>query len=352
MIEIPVSAEIDYNVIVGGKWRSFLTDVLDIHKKVLIISPPIIADIAGLSEFAGESNSFLFLTPDGEGQKDISVVERIWHILGEKEFGRTDAIIGIGGGATTDLAGFAAATWLRGIPWYGIPTTLAGMVDASVGGKTGINTKAGKNLVGSFYSPREVCVDLSWLDSLSDRDFSAGLAEVIKTGFISDISILGLLDSISGVTAARSLAEELVSKSITVKARVVSADFKEGKLREILNFGHTLGHAVEKEANYSLRHGEAVSIGLHFAALLSETSLGMEHSVTNRLTELLQKFALPISISGHDFPWEDIYALMIGDKKSRDGRIRFIGLKTTGEPAWIEETNSDLLQRTYEKILQ
>ena len=160
------------------------------------------------------------------------------------------------------------------------------------------------------------------------------------------------MESISGVNRARTLAEELVAKSVAVKARVVSADFTEGKLREILNFGHTFGHAVEKCANYSLRHGEAVSIGLHFAALLSEESLGMDHSVTTRLLQLLQKFDLPITISERDFPWKDIYSLMIGDKKSRDGRIRFIGLKEAGEPTWIEEVSADLLRRTYEKILQ
>ena len=352
MIEIPVSAEIDYNVFVGGKWKSFLTDVVDIHKKILIVAPRVIAETAELKEFCDEVNSFLFITPDGEGQKDISVVEEIWQILGANDFGRTDAIIGIGGGATTDLAGFAAATWLRGIAWYAIPTTLAGMVDASVGGKTGINTKAGKNLVGSFYSPREVCADLSWLETLSDRDFSAGLAEVIKTGFISDTTILELLESVSGIDAARSLSQELVSKSVAVKARVVNADFKEGRLREILNFGHTLGHALEKESNYSLRHGEAVSIGLHYAALLSEETLPLEHSVTKRLVEILQKFDLPTSISERDYPWENIFALMTADKKSRDGRIRFIGLKAAGEPAWIEEASSLILKRTYEKIMQ
>ena len=307
MVKIPVHAEIEYDVIVGDEWMPFLTRILSVHKKAMIIAPPIIAQSAELKKLCNASGSFLFITPDGEDQKDIKVVEKVWRKLGKKEFGRTDAIIGIGGGATTDLAGFVAATWLRGIAWYAIPTTLAGMVDASVGGKTGINTAAGKNLVGSFYSPKAVCVDISWLVSLSDRDFSAGLAEVIKTGFIRDLSILELLESVSGLSESRTLSEELVAKSIGVKAQVVSADFTEDKLREILNFGHTFGHAIEKQADYSLRHGEAVSIGLHFAALLSEVSLKMDHSVTTRLLALLNKFDLPISVSGQDFPWKDIY---------------------------------------------
>ena len=352
MIKIPVHAEIEYDVIVGDEWKPFLARTLETHNKTMVIAPSIIAGNAELKKFCKDSGTFLFVTPEGEDQKNIAVVESVWQKLAEKEFGRTDAIVGIGGGATTDLAGFVAATWLRGIAWYAIPTTLAGMVDASVGGKTGINTEAGKNLVGSFYSPKAVCVDISWLHSLSDRDFSAGLAEVTKTGFIRDLSILELLESVSGVNEARTRSEELVAKSITVKAQVVSADFNESKLREILNFGHTFGHAIEKQANYSLRHGEAVSIGLHFAALLSEASLGMDHLVTTRLIQLLQKFDLPISISKHDFPWDDIYPLMVGDKKSRDGRVRFIGLKAVGEPTWIEDASAELLRHTYEKILQ
>ena len=133
---------------------------------------------------------------------------------------------------------------------------------------------------------------------------------------------------------------------------MVSADFTEGKLREILNFGHTFGHAIEKLANYSLRHGEAVSIGLHFASLLSEEYLNLDPSATARLLQLLQKFDLPVFISAEEFPWKNIYPLMLGDKKSRDGRIRFVGLTEVGVPGWIEDASVEVLQQTYEKILQ
>ena len=190
-------AEIDYQVEVGGNWRSFFDNVCTAHKRVLVLAPDFIVDCADLETLADRLGFILFLTPDGEAQKDIVTVERLWTLLGNEEFGRLDAIVGIGGGATTDLAGFVAATWLRGISWYAIPTTLAGMVDAAIGGKTGINTDSGKNLVGSFYSPKGVCADMSWLDSLSDRDFAAGLAEVIKTGYIRDLSILESLESVS-----------------------------------------------------------------------------------------------------------------------------------------------------------
>jgi 3-dehydroquinate synthase len=352
MNSISVRAELDYEVIVGGNWREFFAKVAAAHKKILVVAPSLIAERGELEALVKSTGALLFISPDGESQKDYATVERLWTILGQEEFGRDSAIIAIGGGATTDLAGFVAATWLRGVSWYAIPTTLAGMVDASVGGKTGINTASGKNLVGSFYSPRAVCADLEWLTSLSERDFSAGLAEVIKTGFIRDLSILDLLESADGVSGARERSLELVSKSVAVKADVVSADFKEGKLREILNFGHTLGHAIEKHANYTLRHGEAVSIGLHFAAHLSEGELGLGRSEVERLTQLLAKFDLPISIDPMQFPFADLLSLMAGDKKSRDGRIRFVGLVAAGEPGWIEGASPDLLERTYEKILK
>lgn len=350
MDNIKVRAEIDYEVIVGGEWFSFLQSVQRSHRKVLLVAPDFIAESVRLRELTKEAGIFLFITPDGESQKDYSTVERIWTLLGREEFGRNDAIVAIGGGATTDLAGFVAATWLRGIVWYAVPTTLAGMVDASVGGKTGINTAAGKNLVGSFYSPRAVCADMSWLQSLSDRDFAAGLAEVIKTGFIQDITILQLLDGVPGISAARALAVNLVGKSVAVKAAVVSADFKEGRLREILNFGHTLGHALEKMANYRMRHGEAVAIGLHFAAILSESELGLPEADTLHLKEMLEKFQLPVTVRKGEYQFSEVLALMTTDKKSRDGEIRFVGIRAPGEPDWIEAVSADLLSQTYEKI--
>ncbi len=350
MDNIKVTSDIDYEVFVDSSWRGFIEGILETHKKVLVIAPTFVADRAQLKELCASSNRVLFITPDGEAQKDFATVERLWSILGEQEFGRTDAIVAVGGGATTDLAGFVAATWLRGIAWYAIPTTLAGMVDASVGGKTGINTLSGKNLVGSFYSPRAVCADMEWLVSLGDRDFSAGLAEVIKTGCIKDLSILDLLEGVSGIAEARTLSSELVSRSISVKAQVVSADFKESKFREILNFGHTFGHAIEKLSGYSLRHGESVAIGLHYAARLSEEVFGF--SQTDRITQTLLKFELPISVGREEFSWPDLLSLMAGDKKSRDGRIRFIGLRALGEPDWIETASPELLFATYEKIIR
>lgn len=350
MDKIQVFAEIDYEVAVGVDWRESLSEIFKKHAKVLIIAPEFVVNRGALTSLCEIDSRYLFITPEGEGQKVISIVEEIWELLGREEFDRSDAIVAIGGGATTDLAGFVAATWLRGISWYAIPTTLAGMVDASVGGKTGINTAFGKNLVGSFYSPRSVRVDPTWISTLSDRDFSAGLAEVIKTGFIQNMKIVDLLESCSGIPDAREIAEELVILSIAVKAAVVSTDFKEGKYREILNFGHTMGHAVEKNSNFSLRHGEAVSIGLHYEALLSESILGFSSVGTDRLKTLLTKFNLPISINKSEFSWEKVHSLMLSDKKSREGRIRFVGLIAEGQPGWIEQADVGILKEIYERI--
>ena len=350
MLSIKVDAEISYDVHIGVGWESHLRSLANAHKKILVVAPATVIDIGNISEIADSLEIPIFETPDAENQKDFVTVERLWNLLGELEFGRRDAIVAIGGGATTDLAGFAAATWLRGISWYAIPTTLAGMVDASIGGKTGINTGAGKNLVGSFYSPQSVCIDTSWLKTLSDRDFSAGLAEVIKTGFIKDPSIIELLANCASLDDARAIAELLIEKSVAVKAEVVSADFKEGKLREILNFGHTLGHAIEKSAGYSLRHGEAVSIGLHFAALLSQERLGLDPEVVSSLRDLLQKFGLPTSVDPGAYPWEELFESMAGDKKSRDGAVRFIGISAVGEPVWLEHLDSITLKSVYERM--
>jgi 3-dehydroquinate synthase len=344
MVEISVSAEHSYVVNIGLDYSDELAKVTSRYAKVLIIAPSSLKDLLKLD------HSDIFYTEDGEGQKSIETVEAIWKYLGEIQLGRKDAIVGIGGGATTDLAGFVAATWLRGVDWVAIPTTLAAMVDAAVGGKTGINTDAGKNLVGAFHSPSSVIIDTSFLETLSDRDFAAGLAEVIKTGLIADESILELLDGCSDIGEAREFAGELIAKSVSVKASVVSEDFKEGKLREILNFGHTFGHAIERAENYRLRHGEAVSIGLIYALYLSEELGGLDPEVTARTRDLLSKFTLPVMTM--DLGWSDLLTLMQGDKKSRAQELRFIGLETISRPIWFESVPVEVAAKVYGRITQ
>ena len=208
--------------------------------------------------------------PDAEAGKDLPVVGFIWEVLGRIGIGRKDALVSLGGGAATDVAGFAAATWLRGVSIVHVPTTLLGMVDAAVGGKTGINTEAGKNLVGAFHQPIAVLVDLATLQTLPRNEIAAGMAEVVKAGFIADPVILDRIeaDPQAALDPSGDVLPELIRRAITVKAEVVAADEKESQLREILNYGHTLGHAIERRERYQWRHGAAVSVGLVFAAEL------------------------------------------------------------------------------------
>ena len=339
MKKITIKADRKYQILVDIDYSIEISKIAKAHQRVVLVAPAKLLKIIKLNKF---SNVTVVSVPDGELQKDVKTLERIWNELGKQKISRADAIIGLGGGATTDLAGFAAATWLRGITWYAIPTSLAAMVDAAIGGKTAINSSAGKNLIGSFYSPAGVYIDLQFLKTLPVRDISAGMAEVIKCGFISDEKILKLVqeDVID--------FKELIYRSIKVKADVVNRDFKESKLREILNYGHTLGHAIEKHSKFKLRHGEAVSIGLVFAAELSNIVGDLPADVVEEHRRILASFNLPIS-----YPKQHLAALqklMFSDKKVKGNQIRFIGLTKVGKPTWFESVNSKQIKMAYERI--
>ncbi len=339
MKRLKVAAEIKYEVAIGHNYLSALEEIKKNHQKVLILIP---GKIKSLIKIKSSKNLHLISLPDGESQKDLTSLSRVWKELAKLNFGRLDAIVGIGGGATTDLAGFAAATWLRGVAWYAVPTSLAAMVDASIGGKTGINASSGKNLIGAFYSPRKVIIDLDFLQHLPKRDISAGLAEVIKCGFIKDKEILASLrsDVID--------FEEIIYRSVKVKAKVVGSDFKESKEREVLNYGHTLGHAIESDSRYKLRHGEAVSIGLVFAAELSQILRGLDQEVVTEHREILKSFNLPISYPKSRF--KNLLKNMQVDKKVKNGRMRFIGLDDIAKPVWLEEVTKADIAKAYERI--
>jgi 3-dehydroquinate synthase len=212
----------------------------------------------------------------------------------------------------------------------------------SIGGNTGINCSFGKNLIGSFYSPNSVIVDRAFLKTLSTRDFNAGMAEVIKAGFIDNPKILDLAD------AAEKNVSELIWLSIEMKAKIVSQDFRESKIREILNYGHTLGHAIEKLENYKLRHGEAVSIGLVFAAELSNVSGHLNSATVDKHRTLLSKFGLPITYEKSALP--KLLDLMASDKKSRGSSLRFIGISDVAKPIWLEQVTSEQIAAAYERI--
>ena len=341
MRTVPVNAEHAYQVEIGVEWRIALQDWIEGRNQILVIAS---------EKFPVDTPYPTLLVPDGEFGKNIQVAEKLWIELGERDFGRKDLLIAVGGGAVTDLAGFIAATWMRGIDWLAIPTTVAGMVDAAIGGKTGLNLKAGKNLIGSFHSPVSVLVDLSFTETLSERDFAAGLAEVVKCGFISDSEILKLLNgkSLKDVMNDKQLLSDLVHRSVSVKASVVSQDFKESSLREILNYGHTLGHAVEAHSNYLLRHGEAVSIGMCFAAELAKEKLGLSQEIVDLHYKLLNSLKLPTSYQSAS--WNDLEVIMRRDKKSKDGRHRFVGINKVSSCERIEGVSSSDLQSIYERI--
>lgn len=263
-----------YEVLVGRQLLGELGGLIGNRaKRVAVIHPEALEGTgeALRADLAGQGfEAVAIQVPNAEEAKTAEVAAYCWKALGQSGFTRTDVIVGVGGGATTDLAGFVAATWLRGVRWIAIPTTVLAMVDAAVGGKTGINTAEGKNLVGSFHPPAGVLCDLAALDSLPVNDYVSGLAEIIKAGFIADPVILDLIeaDPQAARTPAGPHTSELIERSIRVKAEVVSGDLKESGRREILNYGHTLAHAIEKNERYQWRHGAAVSVGMHFAAEL------------------------------------------------------------------------------------
>ncbi|CAN2199790.1 AroB 3-dehydroquinate synthetase [Candidatus Nanopelagicaceae bacterium] len=354
MAEVIVNAERQYSVRITGDWRGDLSPLVTKRNKVAIIYSAAMSGSMPTFSFNGVEVLTLEI-PDGEAGKTPVALGYLWDQLGKSGFTRSDLIVAIGGGTVTDLAGFAAASWLRGIDWVAIPTTLAGMVDASVGGKTGINSIYGKNLIGAFHSPISVIIDPAWLATLSDRDFVAGMAEVVKCGFIDDEKILELIDqkSISEIRKNPSLISQLIERSITTKAKVVSEDFKESELREILNYGHTFGHAIERVSDYAIRHGEAVSIGMIFIAELSLAQGLIDEEMVQRHRSVLRTLGLPTSLSNVPGAtnWESLYSAMSLDKKARGTSIRFVALKEIGECTRIEGVTEEELKSAYEKVL-
>lgn len=293
--------------------------------------------------------------PDGEAAKTASVAASCWATLGREGFTRSDAIVGVGGGATTDLAGFVAATWLRGVKVVQVPTTLLAMVDAAVGGKTGINTDEGKNLVGSFHPPAGVICDLAVLRTLPAPEWTSGLAEVVKAGFIADTEIL---ERVASNPSDASSAEgrhtrELIERAIQVKADVVAVDLKEtgaggGIGREMLNYGHTLGHAIEKVENYTWRHGPAVAVGMTFVAELAELQGRISSDVVARHRELLGAVGLPTSYRGDR--WDELRSAMSIDKKSRGATLRFVVLDEIGTPVIAANPDPAQLEEAYKRV--
>ncbi|KAB5606852.1 bifunctional shikimate kinase/3-dehydroquinate synthase [Bifidobacterium jacchi] len=364
VVHVDVVAADSYNVRIGEGALNHLAAVLGsgVARVALIHTQPVQrhSDKArALLRQAGYDVHDI-VVPDAEAGKTVAVANGVWERLGVEGFTRSDAIVGVGGGAATDLAGFIAATWMRGVRYVNCPTSLLAMVDASTGGKTGVNTTAGKNLVGSFYTPAGVLADLTTLVSLPNDIFVEGLGEVAKSGFIRDPQILRILenhaDELRGFDGATFLgsgledvAAELIERTVRVKAYHVSADLKEAGLREFLNYGHTLAHAIEKIEHFRWRHGNAVAVGCMYAAELAHLLGYIDQDLVDYHRSLLSSLGLPISWNGGSF--DEVLSLMHRDKKARGNKLRFVVLD--GEPGHmvhLDDPPADAVEEAFRRI--
>jgi 3-dehydroquinate synthase len=341
MRRVRVAGDKPYEVVIGPGAQVELGLVLAGTPRAVVVHAPPLAAAAGAAveilQSAGVAAEAV-VVPDGEAAKTAEVAARTWEEFGRLGLTRSDAVVGVGGGAVTDLAGFLAATWVRGVPVVQVPTSLLGMVDAAVGGKTGINTGAGKNLVGAFHPPAAVLADTDALAGLPEAEFRSGLAEVVKCGFIADGAILELLDA--DATGRRDTAE-LIERAVRVKADAVGADLYDTGQREFLNYGHTLAHAIERVEDFGWRHGEAVAVGLVFAAELAGQAGLLSREDVDRHRTLLAAMGLPTRYAGD---WDRLQAVMRVDKKARGASLRFVVLDGLGTPmiltdpaqAWLD----------------
>ena len=330
-------------------------------RRVAVIHPRALLDRAThLRDVLDDVEVHLVAVPDGEAAKTAEVLTRCWDALGDAGFTRSDVVIGLGGGSTTDIAGFVAASWLRGVRFVNLPTTVLGMVDAAVGGKTGINTASGKNLVGAFHEPAGVLCDLDALASLPAEELRSGMAEVAKCGFIADPSILELIEAGPEhvLDAASPLVAELIAKGIAVKAATVADDLREvggssaggmgGIGREALNYGHTLGHALERVHGYRLRHGEAISVGMVFVAEMAHRSDRIDAELLARHRAVLGLLGLPTT---DDTAFDDLLAAMRLDKKTRGDQLRFVVLDGLARPAILAGPDEQLVRDAHQALL-
>ncbi|WAL63104.1 3-dehydroquinate synthase [Amycolatopsis cynarae] len=352
-VRVTVHTARPYDVVIGRGLLGELTEALAGASKVALIHPPTLTATAEAirDELASAGlDAHRVEIPDAEDGKALSVAGFCWEVLGRIGLDRQGVVVGLGGGAVTDLAGFVAGTWMRGVRLVNVPTTLLGMVDAAVGGKTGINTDAGKNLVGVFHEPSAVLADLATLETLPSHELVAGMAEVVKAGFIADPVILDLIeaDPAAAVDPRGEVLGELVRRSVQVKADVVAADLRESDLREILNYGHTLGHAIERRERYRWRHGAAVSVGLVFAAELARLAGRLDDETAARHASVLKLLGLPTTYDADALP--QLIETMRGDKKTRSGMLRFVVLDGLAKPGRLEGPDPALLAAAYSVV--
>ena len=326
-----------YPIFIGSELlsqKSFITD--HIHgQQVMIVSNTTVAPIyldQVVRQLDGYNVEFIIL-PDGEQYKTLETVNTIFDALLKSKFDRTSTLIALGGGVVGDITGFAAASYQRGINFIQIPTTLLSQVDSSVGGKTGVNHDLGKNMIGAFFQPKAVIIDVNTLDTLNDREFSAGMAEVIKYGLLGNADFLSMIEENIELIMNRDkdLITDVIFRSCEDKAQIVALDEFENGKRALLNLGHTFGHGIENTFGYGVYlHGEAVSIGMHMAAMLSMLEGDLSKEDINRIQNILSKANLPTTIK-KSMDSESLIKAMSLDKKSIDGNIRLVLLKSIGD---------------------
>lgn len=352
---VGVKTDPGYDVVIEPGASRRLPALAEGADRVAIVRPAALAEAADALAATLDKRVVQIEIPDAEAAKTPRVLADAWDALAAATFTRNDLVVGLGGGATTDLAGFIAATWLRGVRYVAVPTSVLAAVDAAVGGKTGINLSAGKNLVGAFYEPAAVLCDLDLLATLPPDEVSSGLAEVIKCGFIADTAILDLVaeDPDDARNVASDRLADLVARAVRVKADVVAADLRESTStsgnvgREALNYGHTLGHAIEKTQDYTWRHGAAISVGMVWAAEVSRRLLGLDHGVVQRHRDLLSAVGLP---TRHDGDWPELRSAMSIDKKARGSALRLIGLTAPGHVDLITAPDEAVLADAYRAL--
>lgn len=355
-IDVPV-AEDPYKIHVGKGIISQLADVIPSREhtsKVALISSAPVFDLYG-AQVVRELEKLRvdlhqILVEDGETSKDVKTLQHCYDEFGRMTLLRRDLVVALGGGVIGDLAGFAAATWNRGVDIVQVATTLVAQVDSAIGGKTGINLPAGKNLVGAFHQPLVVVNDTTTLSTLPLREITAGLAEVVKYGFIADTVILDLLHDVTSeqVHADAELLDELVRRSADVKARVVGADELEAGNRAILNYGHTVGHAIETLSRYQeYRHGEAVAIGMVFAARLGERLGVSEPGLAAHTVSILTRLGLPTG--GVIFDREEVWQVLARDKKAQSG-VRFVLCPRPGSAVIIDPPDREIVNEVLDTL--
>ena len=354
MVKVPLG-ERSYSILIGEGLLPRLgaeCNHLGLGRNCAIISDvnvaPAFGQAASRSLAKAGFEPFLITVPAGETAKSLKNVQACYDQLAARRLERRSFIVALGGGVVGDLAGFVAATYLRGIPFIQVPTTLLAQVDSSVGGKVGVNLKAGKNLVGAFYQPRLVVCDLDVLKSLPARQFRSGLAEVIKYGIIYDAALFKRLeqDLAKVLKQAEGTLAEVVAWCCEIKAKVVGRDETEGGLRAILNFGHTVGHAIEAISGYgAYLHGEAISIGQVVAARLSEMQLGLPRQEADRIASLFARAGLPTSIALKPKQLVRLFEAMRLDKKVSGGELNFVLAERIGKVVRGQKVAGELIEK-------